>query len=148
MNVPFLQDSSFTGLISTQNYGTSYLWNLAYTLVQSNSATWEESADIIPTVTNYLSTNNVLISGIRVATNLTAIGDISSGNIIYALDGNSNQWNQAYTTSTTYQNASSSFYQTLSYTPSSIQISISNGNTITLDNLITKTQALAYSIAL
>lgn len=38
--------------------------------------------------------------------------------------------------------------QTLSYTSSSIQISISNGNTITLDNLITKTQALAYSIAL
>jgi len=39
-------------------------------------------------------------------------------------------------------------FQTLFYTPSSIQISISNGNTIALDNLITKTQALAYSIAL
>lgn len=38
--------------------------------------------------------------------------------------------------------------QTLSYTPLSSQISISNGNTITLDNLMTKTQALAYSIAL
>jgi hypothetical protein len=38
--------------------------------------------------------------------------------------------------------------QTLSYTPSSIEISISNGNTIALNNLITKPQALAYSIAL
>jgi len=38
--------------------------------------------------------------------------------------------------------------QTLSYTPSSVQISISNGNTITMDNLTTKPQALAYAIAL
>jgi hypothetical protein len=38
--------------------------------------------------------------------------------------------------------------QTLTYIPSSLQISITNGNTITLNNLITKTQALAYSIAL
>jgi hypothetical protein len=38
--------------------------------------------------------------------------------------------------------------QTLAYTPSAVQVSISNGNTITLNNLITKTQALAYSIAL
>lgn len=44
----------------------------------------------------------------------------------------------------TWQNS----YQTLSYTPSSIEVSISNGNTVALDNLITKTQALAYSIAL
>jgi hypothetical protein len=38
--------------------------------------------------------------------------------------------------------------QTLTYTPSSIQISISNGNTITMDNLVTDFQALAYAIAL
>jgi hypothetical protein len=38
--------------------------------------------------------------------------------------------------------------QTLTYTPSSVQISISNGNTITMDNLTTKPLALAYAIAL
>jgi hypothetical protein len=38
--------------------------------------------------------------------------------------------------------------QTLSYTPSSVQISISNGNTITMNNLATKPLALAYAIAL
>jgi hypothetical protein len=41
-------------------------WQDTYTIVQANSASWEESAEILPTVTNYLSTNNVLISSLQV----------------------------------------------------------------------------------
>jgi hypothetical protein len=52
--------------------GNSSLWNTAYTTVQSNSASWEESADILPTVTNYLSTNNVLMSAVNVTTDIVA----------------------------------------------------------------------------
>lgn len=48
----------------------------------------------------------------------------------------------------TYSSIWSQNIQTLTYTPSSVQISISNGNTITMDNLVTKPQALAYAIAL
>ena len=51
--------------------GNSNQWNSTYTTVQTNSASWEESADILPTVTNYLSTSNVLISGLNVTNNLT-----------------------------------------------------------------------------
>lgn len=61
------------------------------------------------------------------------------GSIVGVLSSQTDLW--------TYLSSDSDF-QTLSYIASSIQISISNGNTITLDNLITKTQALAYSIAL
>jgi hypothetical protein len=46
--------------------GNSNRWNSVYNNVNSLSSSWEESADIIPTVTNYLSTNNVLLSSIEV----------------------------------------------------------------------------------
>ena len=60
---------SSTGVIYASG-GNSNLWNSVYTNVQSNSASWEESAEIIPTVTNYLSTNNVLLSSIDVTDNI------------------------------------------------------------------------------
>jgi hypothetical protein len=58
--------------------GNSSLWNSAYTTVQSNSASWEESADILPTVTNYLSTNNVLMSEATITNNLIVGGTVYS----------------------------------------------------------------------
>jgi hypothetical protein len=65
------KDFTVNGEISASNtiydnVGNSTQWNQAYTTVQSNSAFWEESAEILPTVTNYLSTNNVLISSLEV----------------------------------------------------------------------------------
>jgi hypothetical protein len=60
--------------VSTVVNNTSANWNYGYdvaTYVQTNSALWEESAEIIPTVTNYLSTNNVLISSLNVFGNGT-----------------------------------------------------------------------------
>jgi hypothetical protein len=61
--------------------GTSDLWNAASSLVRANSASWEESSDIIPTVTNYLSTSNVAISSLRV-TNYQ-VSATTSSNIIF-----------------------------------------------------------------
>lgn len=46
--------------------GNSTQWNQVFSYVQANSASWEESDIILPTITNYLSTNNVLISSLNV----------------------------------------------------------------------------------
>jgi hypothetical protein len=115
MNVPFLQDTTFTGLVSTKNYGTSLEWSQAYSLIQANSATWEESADILPTVTNYLSTNNVLVSTLNTRGQL-----LSAGTDLFDI----------FLTSETDS-------QTLTYTPSSYLLSISNGNTVNLSSINT-----------
>lgn len=40
MAIPFYKTSTFTGLISTKNYGTSEDWNSAYTTVINSSASW------------------------------------------------------------------------------------------------------------
>lgn len=48
------------------NAGNSSQWNSTYQIVSTLSAFWEESADIIPTVTNYLSTSNVTLCSINV----------------------------------------------------------------------------------
>ncbi len=72
-----------TGNISASNIvyalsGNSSLWNSTYTNVQSNSASWEESVDVLPTVTNYLSTSNVLMS------EATIINDLIVGGTVYS----------------------------------------------------------------
>jgi len=64
--------------ISTTNYGNSQQWYETYTTVQNFSADWEETNEIIPTVTNYLSTNNVQILSANILTNLTVNNEISS----------------------------------------------------------------------
>jgi len=54
--------------------GNSNQWNSAYTTVQANSASWggsTEIPEILPTVTNYLSTNNVLLSSATVTNTLS-----------------------------------------------------------------------------
>ena len=74
---------SATGILATTN-GTSLNWNDTYTTVVNNSASWEDSADIVPTITNYLSTNNVQVSGLNTTNNLTVVGDISASGTIYS----------------------------------------------------------------
>lgn len=71
MVIPFLQTSTFTGLISTKTNATSEQWYSTFTTVQANSASWEESAEILPTVTNYLSTNNVILSSATILNTLS-----------------------------------------------------------------------------
>ena len=58
-----LQATNLTATnIQTPVLNNVQLWNNISTVVQSNSASWEETADIIPTVVNYLSTQNIVIN--------------------------------------------------------------------------------------
>jgi len=53
-----------TGFNQLTSYKVSTVEPLV-SIVRANSASWEESAEILPTVTNYLSTNLVAMSSIR-----------------------------------------------------------------------------------
>lgn len=58
-----LQTTNLTATsIQTPVLNNVQLWNDISTVVQNNSASWEETADIIPTVANYLSTQNIAIN--------------------------------------------------------------------------------------
>lgn len=59
-------------------------WQSTYITVSSLSASWEESADILPTVTNYLSTSNVHLNSLTVTGNISATGtaSVSALNIV------------------------------------------------------------------
>lgn len=65
-------NSASWGSVFTTVNGTSAALGVVTSLVAANSASWEETATIIPTVTNYLSTNNVLISGLQVTNQIKA----------------------------------------------------------------------------
>lgn len=67
------------GLISTDKNLTSNEWRSVWTTVSANSASWEESGDILPTVTNYLSTNMVRISALTVTEYISANTIVSNG---------------------------------------------------------------------
>jgi len=73
--------------LSAFYFTNSQKWDTAYSLVQANSATWEESLEILPTVTNYLSTNNVTLSALTITNSfsgfnsLTVSGNISGNNL-------------------------------------------------------------------
>lgn len=93
-------------------------WQSTYLTVSALSALWGQGGTNIAAVTNYLSTNNVLISGLRITDNLTVVGSISTLNngtsqqwnsTYTTVNTNSGNWNTAYNTATTYQLASSSF---------------------------------------
>ena len=61
------KDVTFAGTRFVTPSGGSDLWNTTSNLVQTNSALWEETQDILPTVTNYLSTNSVQISSLSLS---------------------------------------------------------------------------------
>lgn len=74
-----------SGNISSNNLiydlgGNSQQWNSNFTTVCTLSSQWSQSTNIIPTVTNYLSTNNVFFSSVSIV----------SGS-------NSFKWTEAYT---------------------------------------------------
>ena len=88
----------------------------------------------------------LFISGDRVGINtetpneeLTIVGDISASNIIYADGGNSVSWNEVFTS---YSSNSSTFLtsetdsQTLSFDEGTKDLTISNGNTVSLSALV------------
>jgi hypothetical protein len=94
-------DTVVVGALSTRDTiyalgGTSDIWNSTSALVNAKSANWdsvystvcalsvawEESTEILPTVTNYLSTNNVLISSVAVTDNISARGSVTASQSI------------------------------------------------------------------
>lgn len=78
-------------------------------------------ADILPTVTNYLSTNSILLCSIDVKNQILSAGtDLL--NIFLTEDSDS---------------------QTLTYTPSSYELTISNGNTVNLSSVVVSPSANA-----
>ena len=64
-------------------------WDSVFATVSTLSASWEESADILPTVTNYLSTNNVLLSSATIQDTLSASSYVNNptGKTIYVDSG-------------------------------------------------------------
>lgn len=58
--------------------GNSDQWNSTYTTVKNFSASWEDDLNILSTVTNYLSTNNVMLLSATVMQNLSVGGTIYS----------------------------------------------------------------------
>jgi len=113
---------------STVVQSNSSNWNFGYnvaTYVQANSADWEESAEILPTVTNYLSTNSVIVSTLNVTGQL--------------LSANTDLFDIFLTSETDSQ--------TLTFTESSAELSISNGNTVSLSALIDYETAFSQSSA-
>jgi hypothetical protein len=150
MNIPFLQDTSFTGLISTGNYGTSQDWNDAYTILQANSADWVPpgpgrlwgtiigvlsaqtdlwaelsakalSSDIVPTIVSFLSSNLVTVES------LNANSQILSGGV---------DLSDIFITSAEES-------QTLSYDPLTYDLSISLGNEVNLSSIVISPNANA-----
>jgi hypothetical protein len=76
-----------SGNISSNNLiyslgGNSQQWNSNFSTVCSLSALWNQSFTIIPTVTSYLSANNVTVSSLNVLTDILSGGN-NLTNIIY-----------------------------------------------------------------
>jgi hypothetical protein len=138
MNVPFLQDTTFTGLISTRDYSTSQEWSQAYSLIQSNSAAWNNDTKSLwgsisgtlsaqsdlwlylsaetfspSQLTAFLVSNSISLCSIDVKGSL-----LSAGTDLFDI----------FLTSETDS-------QTLTYLPSSYELSISNGNTVNLSSI-------------
>jgi len=79
MNIPFLQDATFTGVISTKDYGTSENWKEVYTLVQEESGSWIPN---IQSLTYTPSSYNLAISDSN-SVNLSSIIVSPSANAIF-----------------------------------------------------------------
>jgi len=70
MVVPFLQNSTFTGLISTRDYGTSQDWQNAY----------QQGLNVNSSIAHYLSANDVIIKSVVINNNITVLGEQASFN--------------------------------------------------------------------
>jgi hypothetical protein len=71
--------SGLTNITDSDVRSLTANWESTYNTVSSLSALWEESAEILPTVTDYLSTNNVLISSLTVIETLSVKGTLEVG---------------------------------------------------------------------
>ena len=82
VDLSFLSVSANWDNTYTSVQANSANWDTVYSTVCALSTSWEESADILPTVTNYLSTNNVLLSSVTVTDNISARGSVAASQSI------------------------------------------------------------------
>lgn len=110
-----------------------------------NALTIEDSTnpDATPFIIDALGSVGIGLSSLSgVDAKLTVVGNVSATEVIYASGGNSNIWNSAYNIATAYSAASSTFLtsetdsQTLSFDEGTKDLTISNGNTISLSALV------------
>ena len=92
------QTTAFTGNPDSSN------WDSTYTTVKNFSASWEESAEIIPTVTNYLSTNNIVLSSATITDYLSTDTIYSSGTVGVISDNINEAGNGENTLTLAFQN--------------------------------------------
>jgi len=118
-------DYVHTNTLTAQNIqtpgGNSNFWNTSYTIATSVSARFDEIPEILPTVTNYLSTDFVTIYGLDIIENLNVSQEILSGGTplhdIFITEETDNQ--------------------TLFYDESAYDLTITNGNTVNLSSINT-----------
>lgn len=138
---PLTLTNSLTGQLVTNtafaNYQTSVAGATATLLptsiYQNASGNWQSA------YTNLVTNSAAYLSGV----NLTFLQEPSANwNSTYTtVQNNSASWQEAYNISTAYQQASSTFLtsetdsQTLIFTESSVELSISNGNTVSLSGI-------------
>jgi hypothetical protein len=95
------KDVAYIGTRFVTPSGDSNWWNRTSTLVQNNSALWEESADIVPTVTNYLSSSVVVLSSLTVTNYQVSSVTISNITFTNSDSGRTIQLNTTTTPSVT-----------------------------------------------
>jgi hypothetical protein len=92
-NLDVISQSLSSFALALSSYDTDII-DPVLTVVRSNSASWEESADIIPTVTNHLSTNDIFVNtltstairtnGINIFGSIDSTGNLTINNITAA----------------------------------------------------------------
>jgi hypothetical protein len=128
--------------------GNSTQWSQAYSILQANSATWEESDEILPTTINYLSTNSVLVDSLNTLNTISSAGIILDDifikkTLLNALSGN---WENTYTTvnttsgryeviSTLVENTSAEWNETYTF------VTQQSGNVLNLNTSVNQNSA-------
>jgi len=148
MNIPFLNDVTLRGVLSTAG-GTSTNWNTAYTNLVTNSAAYLLSGtdvdlgDIPALSSNWNSNYTTTTTNSAFWTN--AYTNLVSNSAAYLLSGTevnlgdipalSGNWNSTYTTVNSYSATWSTGLQDLAFDENTALLSITNGNTVSLSAL-------------
>lgn len=124
-----------------------------YTNVQTNSADWELGGIDLPTVTNYLSTNNVQVSALTITNafsginSLTITGNLSASGILYgrAQDLTLNATSTNTVTNSAITNALQLLVPAPTYTNPSASVSTFSTPSVELGTTISQTLNLSWS---
>jgi hypothetical protein len=121
VGIDYVHTNTLTAVTVQTPAGDSNFWNTSYTIATGVSARLDEIPEILPTVTNYLSTDFVTIYGLDIIENLDVAQEILSGGTplhdIFITEETDNQ--------------------TLYYDESAYELTITNGNTVNLSSINT-----------